>query len=676
MRTITFIILYVAALVLGVATFIEAAYGTPVAQDIIYGTAWFKTLWTIFIVLMLMVLYKMNVWKRFHILILHIAFACILIGALTTAISSEKGMLHLRVNAPLEKFVDKGKHLHQLPFTLRLDSFKVEYYEGTEAPADYVSHITCNYHDDTPDTSVRVSMNKIFSSKGYRLYQTSYDEDMQGSWLTVNHDPWGTSITYAGFILLVIGMICSLCSPQSRFRKLLRHPLLKKSCLIVLFSCSFIHAHAENSLPVVNRRQADSLRTQQVIYHDRTTILNTLAHDFVQKVYGKTSYKGVSAEQIISSWMLYPDAWNNTPIIYIKDATLRKRLNIEGDYARLTDLYDQTEYKLQAIWQQEKTKQSKLSKAIRETDEKVGLILMLLQGQLIRPIPNDVTPLHEHQVVAELLYNNIPFSKILFMVNLTLGILAFGLLLYRILRQKEEGHISRSIWKGLLVTATLFHIIGYGLRWYICGNVPLSNGYETMQFVALCILIIGCLLYRRFPYTRPFAFLLSGFTLLVAYLGQMNPQITPLMPVLISPWLSYHVSLIMMSYALFAFIWLNAVLSLFLSHRYPHENEQVERLTILSRLLLYPATFLLGIGIILGSVWANESWGSYWSWDPKEVWALVAFIIYGIPLHTQSMKCWRNTRTFHIYMFFAFFVILMTYFGVNYLLGGMHSYAN
>ena len=109
---------------------------------------------------------------------------------------------------------------------------------------------------------------------------------------------------------------------------------------------------------------------------------------------------------------------------------------------------------------------------------------------------------------------------------------------------------------------------------------------------------------------------------------------------------------------------------------YPHENEQVERLTILSRLLLYPATFLLGIGIILGSVWANESWGSYWSWDPKEVWALVAFIIYGIPLHTQSMKCWRNTRTFHIYMFFAFFVILMTYFGVNYLLGGMHSYAN
>lgn len=672
MRTITFILLYVAAVILGTATFIESINGTPAAQGLIYGTAWFKTLWTILIVLMTTVLFKMKAWKRIHILILHLAFGCILIGALTTAFTSQKGMLHLRVGSPVEKFVDKEQDLHQLPFTLCLDSFKVEHYEGTDAPADYVSHITCAYHDDTPTSCVRISMNKIFSSKGYRLYQTSYDEDLQGSLLTVNHDPYGTIITYIGYALLIIGMICSLCAPQSGFRKLLRHPLLKKSGLIILLTGSAINLHAESSLPVIHRWQADSLQTQQVIYNDRVTILNTLSRDFVQKIYGKPSYKGLTAEQVLCSWALYPDAWNDIPIIYIKEKKLREHLNIEGDYARLNDLYIQGEYKLQDLWQKENTKQSKLSKAIRETDEKVGLILMLIQGNLVRPVSYSVTPLSEHHVTAELIYNRVPFSKILFMLNLTLGIIAFGLLLYRILRQKDESKSSRHIWNILLISVALFHAIGYGLRWFISGNIPLGNGYETMQFVALCILVIGCLLHHRFPFTRPFAFLLSGFTLLVAYLGQMNPQITPLMPVLVSPWLSYHVSLIMISYALFAFIWLNAVLSLFLKHH----PQEVERLTLLSRLLLYPATFLLGTGIILGSVWANESWGSYWSWDPKEVWALVAFITYGIPLHTQSMRCWRNSHTFHLYMFFAFFVILMTYFGVNYLLGGMHSYAN
>ena len=219
------------------------------------------------------------------------------------------------------------------------------------------------------------------------------------------------------------------------------------------------------------------------------------------------------------------------------------------------------------------------------------------------------------------------------------------------------------------------------LRTYISGRLPMSNGYETMQFVALAVLLTACLLQRRFPFTRPFGFLLSGFTLLVAYLGEMNPQITPLMPVLASPWLSWHVSLIMISYGLFAFTFLNGILALCLIGKQkntasPITGEQIEQLTLLSRLLLYPGTFLLGTGIVLGAVWANVSWGSYWSWDPKEVWALAAFIIYGISFHRKSLPCFQRPWLFHGYMIFAFAVVLMTYFGVNYLLGGMHSYAN
>ena len=165
--------------------------------------------------------------------------------------------------------------------------------------------------------------------------------------------------------------------------------------------------------------------------------------------------------------------------------------------------------------------------------------------------------------------------------------------------------------------------------------------------MALCILLIACLLHRRFSFILPFGFLLSGFALLVSYLGQMNPQITPLMPVLVSPWLSIHVSLIMMSYALLAFIMLNGILALCLRKKESENNvsgndavqdNRIEQLTLVSRLLLYPATFFLGAGIFLGAVWANVSWGRYWAWDPKEVWALITFLVYGVAFHSQSLR--------------------------------------
>lgn len=155
------------------------------------------------------------------------------------------------------------------------------------------------------------------------------------------------------------------------------------------------------------------------------------------------------------------------------------------------------------------------------------------------------------------------------MINLSLGVLSFLLLLHNSLQRnilslkaKTISRTAGTFFSVALYLAFIFHLAGYCLRWYIGGRIPLSNGYETMQFMALCILLIACLLHRRFSFILPFGFLLSGFALLVSYLGQMNPQITPLMPVLVSPWLSIHVSLIMMSYALLAFIMLNGILAL------------------------------------------------------------------------------------------------------------------
>ena len=599
-----------------------------------------------------------------------------------TFVSSRKGYVHLTVGNKVGSFVEQesGRRI-DLPFTLLLDSFRVEHYPGTEAPADYVSHIRIlrsGQDTDSASCSRTVSMNRILSEQGFRFYQSSFDEDKRGSWLTVNYDPWGIGATYAGYVLLGISMIGLLFSHGGEFRRLMNHPLLRKGgvfCLLLLAGSMQVQGR---TLPALSIRQADSLAYEQVIYHDRVVPFNTLARDFVVKLTGRPSYAGLTPEQIIGGWLLRPDVWQYEPMIYIKNRELCRLLNLKTPYASVADLFDGQRYRLQDFWQgRQETgrKMSPLEKAIVETDEKVGLILMLQKGTLIRPLPKDgsVKPLPLSKIRAELIYNRIPFSKCLFMFNLTVGLLAFFHLVYCGLRHSSErSGLLRRINRFLVVAlyaAFLFQLFGYGLRWYVGGRIPLSNGYETMQFMALCTLVLACLFRRRFPFTVPFGFLLSGFALLVAHLGQMNPQITPLMPVLVSPWLSMHVSLIMMSYALFAFIMLNGILALCIRR---HER----MLMLLSRLLLYPANFFLGAGIFMGAVWANVSWGRYWAWDPKEVWALITFLVYGMAFHSKSLSAFRRPLFFHIYMIAAFLTVLMTYFGVNYVLGGMHSYAN
>lgn len=673
---------------LTVATFVEQARGTEYVEKHIYHTIWFCCLWGVLAAATVAVFIGRRLWRRLPMLLLHGSFLVILAGAMITSLCSKKGYMHLTVGNRTNVFLEQESNRPvELPFTLLLDSFRIEYYPGTEAPADYISYL----HGETP-----VSMNRILSRQGYRFYQSSFDEDLQGSWLTVNYDPWGIGVTYAGYLLLGISMIGMLVSRRGEFRRLLKHPLLRRGGMFVLLLCCLAgNVQAERrSLPALAREQADSLASKQVIYHDRVVPFNTLARDFVLKLTGKPTYGGMTPEQVIGGWLLRPEVWQNEPMIYIKSAELRRQLRIDGSYARLTDLFDNGKYRLQDFWKGEQDlhqKMTPLEKAVLETDEKVGLILMLRNGSLIRPLPKDgsVKPLSAAKVQAELLYNRIPFSKLLFMLNLTVGLLAFFRLLYKGLRRQRQleavadeaeqssaavprarlHDLPERLFTFLLYASFLFQLFGYGLRWYIGGRIPLSNGYETMQFLALCTLLLACLFRRRFPFTLPFGFLLSGFALLVAYLGQMNLQITPLMPVLVSPLLSTHVSLIMMSYALFAFMMLNGVLALCL-------RRSARMLMLLSRLLLYPATFFLGAGIFLGAVWANVSWGRYWAWDPKEVWALITFMVYGMAFHAGSLPRFRRPLFFHVYMIAAFLTVLMTYFGVNYILGGMHSYAN
>ena len=664
--------------VLMAATFIEHSRGTAFVERYIYHSVWFCCLWGILACFVVVAMARFNWLKRLPVVLLHSSFLIILGGAMLTFLFGEKGYIHLKKGAEVTTFVrESDKHEVSLPFALRLDSFNIKYYPGTEAPSDYVSAVTYVQHGHS--ASANISMNRVLSVDGYRLYQSSYDDDGSGSWLSVNYDPMGIGVAYTGYVLLALASIGLLVSKRESFRRLLQNPLLRKGGLMLMLLFVFgASAHAE--LRAISLEEANTLCAKQVIYQDRIVPLNTMARDFVLKLTGKDAYRGLSPEQVLASWLVYAEDWAREPMIYVKNGALRQMLNhSRGKYIALNELFDGDKYKLQSMLSGEACKNdSKLKNAILELDEKVGLILMLREGTLIKPLPEDgsVTPLSETAVKAELLYNKIPFSKLLFMINLTLGILSFGGLLYLGLR-REDAPISNAVrvikcgFVWLLFASCLFHWIGYALRWYIGGRMPLGNGYETMLFLAGCVLALSCWLQRRFLFVLPFGFLLSGFTLLVAYLGEINPQITPLMPVLLSPWLSIHVSLIMIAYALYAYIFLNGILALCLRHK----PEQVERLMLFSKLMSYPATLFLGVGIFIGSVWANVSWGNYWSWDSKEVWALITFMIYGVAFHEASLPWMRKPMHYHIYMVLAFLSVLMTYVGVNFFLTGMHSYA-
>lgn len=263
-------------------------------------------------------------------------------------------------------------------------------------------------------------------------------------------------------------------------------------------------------------------------------------------------------------------------------------------------------------------------------------------------------------------YHDIPFTEILLIFDLACGIVSLTFILVRFL--KKGVGLGRSF-TWVLSLSLILHLAIYLFRWYIGGHIPLGNGYETMLFLAVCVQLLALGLRRWFPFAIPFGFFLAGFSQLVPIMMQMDTQIAPLAPVLASTWLCVHVSFVMVAYAFFGIMALNALLGLCMFR-------ESGRLMLFGRLLLYPAMFFLGTGIFLGAMWANVSWGRYWAWDPKEVWALITFMVYGVAFHVESLPWLNRPRFFHLYILLAFFALLMTYLGVNYLLGGMHSYLN
>lgn len=723
LRYTPFVLLVFMAIVLASATFIENKYGLSFSSRYIYGSTWFKTLWILICISAIFLIIKVKMWKRKTTLMVHTAFLVILAGALTTSLTSRKGMLHLREGETTDKYLSEERTIEPLPFSIRLDKYETVFHPGTYSPADYVSNIAISYDNGKSFEKSRISMNRIFSSEGVRLYQNSYDSDGRGSYLSVNIDRWGVPITYAGYALLFASMVLMLLEKKGTFRRLISGEKMAGIALaLMMFAMNTQTASAseERMRGALTEEQAEAFGRLQVMYNGRICPVQTLALDFTRKLTGKSSYRTFTAEQVFLSFIFYPEVWMQERLIEVEDSKMRIDYHLPRK-ACMLDFFHDGKYVFSNV--------TTPSKAIMEMDEKISLIVMAQEGQLLQMFPvNDkgrtvwappctngtdstarrnlaygkdilkqidadlhnnggrkykalieklsefqhtnggTTILPKEKVKAELLLNRLHTTGWMFKIFLTIGILLIPALK---LKNKHTKLLS-ILHKGALTVTALsagLLIVALCLRWYVGGHFPMSNGYETMQTLALMIMAGTLAIGRRHVLFTSLGMLTAGFALLVSSLNEMNPQITHLMPVLSSPLLSIHVTAIMASYAMLSLTFLIAIGALAV----PSASEESIRLIYL---ILYPALTLLTIGIFVGAVWANVSWGTYWSWDPKEVWALITMIVYSLPLHRQSLPIFRKRKFFFTYITAAFATVLMTYFGVNYILGGMHSYAN
>lgn len=284
------------------------------------------------------------------------------------------------------------------------------------------------------------------------------------------------------------------------------------------------------------------------------------------------------------------------------------------------------------------------------------------------------------KVKAEILYYKLKIFERLFPAYSAVGLIMVIVLLVVVVTGRFENSLLLKVLTGLLAAGFLFHTFGLGLRWYISGHSPMSNGYESMIFISWVTILAGFIFRKRSWFALAATGVLAGLTLMVAHLSFMDPEITALVPVLQSYWLTLHVSVITGSYG---FLGLGALLGLIimilmtLSNRGNIErtSQTIDELTAINYKTLTLGLYFLTIGTFLGAVWANESWGRYWGWDPKETWSLITIIVYSFVIHSRIIPGMKDIYTFNLMSLFAFASVLMTYFGVNYYLSGLHSYA-
>lgn len=723
-------------LILVTATIVESSKGTAFVRQHIYTSAWFVVLWAALAVVaaVYIVLRKNKSNISTSVLLVHASFLVILLGAFTSWNMAESGTIHLRQNETTSTMKDEEGKTKELGFEVSLKNFNVVNYPGTDAPMDYVTTLTANTQEIKVSMNNIGSFNGYrFIQSGYDsdMQGTTLGvyHDPWGIGITYT----GYALL---FISLIATMASKKTRMRHLYRKALSLQGAKAWAVTALLAVSSFSTTANaQEMVKIDGDIADDFGKICVLYNSRITPINTVATSFVTKLCGKPTWDGLSSNQVFAGWIFDVPYWETVKMIEIKEKKAQELLGINGKWASFDDFWDNyNNYKLDApLKKAYKDGDTKLQKQLRDADEKFNIIRMLYGGEMLKMFPyagkqghmqwfapgqplgnlkldekelvfikksmdylaesiitgdkaraeEIAKKIYSYQhvrgkavvptkfsIYTETFYNKTNAQRLPVMLYLTLSLLLaiVSTLSLNNGKQKKTRLVSSVLtWVMLLHTTLLL-----ALRWFVSGHLPMSNGYETMQFMAWATLIVTLVMQKRFLPVKQFGPLLSSFALLVAMITDGNPQITQLMPVLQSPLLSVHVMVIMFSYALFGLTALIGLQGLIAHHRKQEEKE--EQLAALSQFLLYPAVALIAIGIFIGAIWANVSWGRYWSWDSKETWALITMLIYSAPLHAD-IKWLRKAQHMHIYMLLAFLSVLMTYFGVNYFLSGMHSYA-
>ena len=640
-----------------------------------------------------------------------------------------------------------------LPFSLRLRDFQLERYPGSDSPSSYASEVTLLDERNNTNRDLRIYMNNTLSYGGYKFFQSSYDTDEQGTILSVNHDWWGTWITYFGYLLLTLGMILSLMNPNSHFQNLARR--LKKisatkagiiAILMFLSLQGWAQPGNASHIPPVDRKIVTEFSKLWVHSPDgRIKPVGTLSSEVVRKLSRKQTLYGRSSDEVLVSMMIYPEMWQRMPILKISNKALAASLGTNGSFVALVDLFDsEGQYKIieqvRAAYNKAPAMRNRVEKEYIYLDEKVNISFMIARGDLLAIFPGadysdpwmspgsrarhltggdslfvaggmevfrqftaenkvhdalqvlqavkifqenhgaDVLP-GEAKSKAEILYNQInPFERI-FPWYLAFGFLLLFALFINIFRQKSMNPWLRYSFYGIMAILFFLHTSGLIIRWYISGHAPWSNGYESVVYVAWASMLAGFVFGRKYPMVIGTAAFFAGISLFVAHLNWMNPEITPLVPVLKSYWLTIHVAVITASYG---FIGLSAFLGILVmilisirNMQNGHKvNQIMDQLTTISEMSATVGLYFLTLGTFFGAIWANESWGRYWGWDPKETWSLITMVIYSFIVHMRLIPSLKGIYNYNLAAILGFLSVLMTYFGVNYYLSGLHSYGS
>ena len=666
-----------------------------------------------------------------------------------------------------------GSLSRELPFGIKLNDFIAEKYPGTEKSySSFMSKVTVV---DKSPFDYEVFMNHVLDHKGYRFFQASFNPDEKGTILSVNHDQWGTWITYTGYMLLYLSMIGIFFIGKTRFKDLsnsLDKINLKKKALtvgLILLGLSVFSVQAQDDA----HGQKSAIDFDSIILVDAFSVThaakfgkliiqdaggrmkpaNTFSSELLRKVSKSDTYKDLNSDQVLLSIMNNPAVWYNVPMIFLKrgNDSLRKLTGqtIKSKYAPLLSFFDnQGNYKLasQLEGAYREAVPNQFQKDFIELDRRVNLLYSALEGKIMRifPLPNDennkwvsfpelkeanftgkdslyvrnILPLYfqslrlaqqdkdytqaesllesiygfqkkfgsdvlpsEDRVEAEISYNKYDIFKKLYSWYIYAGTLFFVLLLIQIFKSNKIISVVVNSFKVLMVLLFVMHTGGLIARWYISGHAPWSDAYESMIYVAWATQFFGLAFGRKSALTMASTAFVAGMILMIAHWNWMDPAIANLVPVLDSYWLMIHVAVIVGSYGPFALSMIIGLVSLMLMLLATKKNKekiklQIKELTIINELALTVGLIMLTIGNFLGGMWANESWGRYWGWDPKETWALISIMVYAFVIHMRLVPGLRGAWIFNLMSVVAFASILMTYFGVNFYLVGLHSYAS